>query len=294
MNKSEFIIALLKCPGIGSAKAFKYIINNNFSIENCYSNIEQIISKDIFDTNINVAKKEIQENKNKEIDIITIFDDNFPSKLYTISDPVLYLYYQGNISLLNNLSVAIIGTRHPSDESIDKTKIITKVLANKYTIVGGLALGIDAIGHQTTIDCGGKTIAVLPSSIDDIQPRSNKELAKNIIANNGLLVTEYPFGTKLSIFNYAKRDRIQAALSDVIIVPEAKENSGTMIAVKKAYKEKKNVYQLDDNNNKEIKESISLNDNYIKIIDTAIINNQKEEKIKYTLINNNNEQISLF
>ena len=295
MNKTEFLIALLKCPGIGSTKAFKYIINNNFSIEKCYSNIEEIISKDNFELYINMAKKELEENKNKKINIITIFDDNYPSKLYTISDPILYLYYYGNISLLNDLSVAVIGTRHPSIESIEKTKIITKELANKYTIIGGLALGIDTIGHQTAIECGGKTIAVLPSSIDDIQPKSNKDLAKNIISSNGLLVTEYPVGTKLSNFNYAKRDRIQAALSDVIIVPEAKENSGTMIAIKKAYSENKKVYQL-NNNNKEIKDSISLNDDYMKIIDQSIIQNQKEEKRKFDIINkiNNNKQISLF
>ena len=221
MSNSEFIIALLKCPGIGPSKALKYIIENDLSLEKCISNIDKIVSNEDFDIYLEEAKKEIESNKKKDIKIITILDDSFPSKLYTISDPILYLYYYGNISLLNEPSVAIIGTRHPSEKSIN------------YVIVGGLALGIDTIGHKTSIDCGGKTIAVLPTPIDDIQPRSNKGLANEIVMNDGLLVSEYSTGIPLSNFNYAKRDRIQAALADIIIVPEAKEDSGTMITIKK-------------------------------------------------------------
>ncbi len=296
MNNSEFIIALLKCPGIGSTKAFKYIMDNDFSLEKCISNIEKIVSKFDFDICVDKAKTEIELNKKKNFNIITIFDDSFPSKLYTISDPILYLYYYGNISLLNEPSVAIIGTRHPSIESINNTKKISNNISNKYVTVGGLALGIDTIGHQTTIDCGGKTIAVLPAGIDNIQPKSNQDLAKNIIKYNGLLVSEYSVGTPLSNFNYAKRDRIQAALSDTIIVSEAKEDSGTMIAVKKALKENKKVFQLSGNNNKIIKDTISLTDNYMDDIDNAVACNQIEEKEKkQKLLNsNNNEQISLF
>jgi DNA processing protein len=296
MNNSKFIIALLKCPGIGPSKALQYIISNNLSLEKCITNIDKIVSKTDFDIYVKEASEEIELNKNKNISIITIFDNSFPSKLYTISDPILYLYYSGNISLLNELSVAIIGTRHPSDESVNNTKILSKDISNKYVIVGGLALGIDTIGHKTSIECGGKTIAVLPSPIDDIQPRSNRNLAKEIINNNGLLVSEYSTGVPLSNFNYAKRDRIQAALADIIIVPEAKEDSGTMIAVKKAIKEKKKVYQLSGNNNKIIEDTISLVDDYMINIDKAILNNQIIEKEKYMKLTNQNntEQISLF
>lgn len=296
MNNAELIIALLKCPGIGNTKVLKYIVDNNFSLEKCILNIKTIVGKLDFDVYVNEARKEIELNKKKNINIITIFDNSFPKKLYTISDPIIYLYYYGNISLINESSVAIIGTRHPSIDSINNTKIVTKDISEKYAIVGGLALGIDTIGHQTAVDCGGKTIAVLPAGIDNIQPKSNKELAKNIIDSKGLLVTEYSTGTPLLNFNYAKRDRIQAALADVIIVPEAKENSGTMIAVKKALKENKKVYQLVGNNNKIIKDIISLNDNYLIDIDNAISHNKIIENEKYEkLINRDkNKQMSLF
>ena len=156
MNSSCFIITLLKCPGIGSTKALNYIVDNNFSLEKCITNIEKIIPKTEFDLYADIAKTEIELNKNKNIDIVTIFDSLFPSKLYNISDPVLYLYYFGNIKLLNSPSVAIIGTRHPSLKSISDTKTISKIISKKYAIVGGLALGIDTIAHQTAIDNKGK------------------------------------------------------------------------------------------------------------------------------------------
>ena len=296
MNSSCFIITLLKCPGIGSTKALNYIVDNNFSLEKCITNIEKIIPKTEFDLYADIAKTEIELNKNKNIDIVTIFDSLFPSKLYNISDPVLYLYYFGNIKLLNSPSVAIIGTRHPSLKSISDTKAISKIISEKYAIVGGLALGIDTIAHQTAIDNKGKTIAVLPSSIDNIQPKSNTELAKRIAKSGSLLVSEYSSGTTLSKFNYAKRDRIQAALADTIIVPEANEDSGTMIAIRKAYKENKKVFQVLGNNNQMIKDTISLDDNYIKVIDDAVSKNQiiEKEKNKQYVNHTNNEQMSLF
>ena len=101
MNNAELIIALLKCPGIGNTKVLKYIVDNNFSLEKCISNIKTIVGKLDFDVYVNEARKEIELNKNKNINIITIFDNTFPRKLYTMSDPIIYLYYYGNISLLN-------------------------------------------------------------------------------------------------------------------------------------------------------------------------------------------------
>lgn len=295
---NEIVLALLKCPNIGNAKVYEYIVQNKFNIESMILNLKGFLGDefDNFDSCLKNAKTEIERNKSAGINIITILNENFPSKLYTITDPVLYLYYIGNISLLNEPSVAVIGTRHPLDESKKNTEIIVKELSNKYVIVSGLALGIDAIGHKTTLEYSGKTIAVLPAGLNDIQPRSNKKLADDIVSNNGLLVSEYPVGTPFNTFNYAKRDRIQAALSDVIIVPEAKEDSGTMIAVRKAYKENKKVYQVNGNDNIEIKDTISLNDDYMKIIDEAVstcITNEKKKK-KQLLQSINTEQISLF
>lgn len=298
MNKNTFIVALLKCKGIGNKKALNYIIENKFLFTSCVENLNQLVNINEFNLHYEEAKKEINLNLKNNISIVSIFDSLFSSKLYTITDPILYLYYRGNIQLLSTKSIAIIGTRHPTDLSIESTKKITRLLAKKYTIIGGLALGIDKIGHETAIEEKGYTIAVLPSSIDKILPSSNQSLANKIVENGGLLLSEYSIGTEVFKFNYVKRDRIQSALSNLILIPEAKENSGTMITVKNALMEGKKVYQLTTNtNNNSITNTVTLDDDIISIFDKDItkdIENEISKKNKLYNYRGTVKQISIF
>ncbi|MDD7132456.1 MAG: DNA-processing protein DprA [Firmicutes bacterium] len=299
---NKYIIALLKCKGIGNTRLFEFIKEQDFNIDKIKINLNKLISNDDYNNFIQIlsdAEYEIEANEKKEIKLITILDEKFPSKLYTISDPVLYLYYKGNIDLINTLSVAIIGTRNPNELSKENSyKLSSNLSKQGYTIISGLALGIDAIAHKSCVENKGKTIAVLPSGIDNIQPTSNRGLAEEIINSNGCLVSEYPIETVLNKFNYAKRDRIQSALSNVIIVPEANEKSGTMIAVNKSKKEGKPVFQLTTNNNKLIDNSIDIEkEDYLYTIKRAVeLDVQKEKQKELDIINSkmNNEQISLF
>ena len=299
---NKYIIALLKCKGIGNTRLFEFIKEQDFNIDKIKLNLNKLITNDDYNNFIQIlsdAEYEIEANEKKEIKLITILDEKFPSKLYTISDPVLYLYYKGNIDLINTLSVAIIGTRNPNELSKENSyKLSSNLSKQGYTIISGLALGIDAIAHKSCVENKGKTIAVLPSGIDNIQPTSNRGLAEEIINSNGCLVSEYPIGTVLNKFNYAKRDRIQSALSNVIIVPEANEKSGTMIAVNKSKKEGKPVFQLTTNNNKLIDNSIDIEkEDYLYTIKRAVeLDVQKEKQKELDIINSkmNNEQISLF
>ena len=299
---NKYIIALLKCKGIGNTRLFEFIKEQDFNIDKIKINLNKLISNDDYNNFIQIlsdAEYEIEANEKKGIKLITILDEKFPSKLYTISDPVLYLYYKGNIDLINTLSVAIIGTRNPNELSKENSyKLSSNLSKQGYTIISGLALGIDAIAHKSCVENKGKTIAVLPSSIDNIQPISNRGLSEEIINSNGCLVSEYPIGTVLNKFNYAKRDRIQSALSNVIIVPEANEKSGTMIAVNKSKKEGKPVFQLTTNDNKLIDNSIDIEkEDYLYTIKRAVeLDVQKEKQKELDIINSkmNNEQISLF
>ena len=299
---NKYIIALLKCKGIGNTRLFEFIKEQDFNIDKIKINLNKLISNDDYNNFIQIlsdAEYEIEANEKKGIKLITILDEKFPSKLYTISDPVLYLYYKGNIDLINTLSVAIIGTRNPNELSKENSyKLSSNLSKQGYTIISGLALGIDAIAHKSCVENKGKTIAVLPSGIDNIQPTSNRGLAEEIINSNGCLVSEYPIGTVLNKFNYAKRDRIQSALSNVIIVPEANEKSGTMIAVNKSKKEGKPVFQLTTNDNKFIDNSIDIEkEDYLYTIKRAVeLDVQKEKQKELDIINSkmNNEQISLF
>ena len=110
-----------------------------------------------FETYLSLAEKEINDNYKKGISLITLFDEDFPTKLYVSSEPVLYLYYKGNINLLNEKTVTIIGTRKPDDYSIQMAKKVTKEISDKsYVIASGLALGIDTVAHQSCLEAGGK------------------------------------------------------------------------------------------------------------------------------------------
>src|SRR3989338_473027 len=158
--------------------------------------------------------------------------ESFSKLLSQIHDPPKQLYCRGNISLLNSSCLAVVGTRKLTSYGKETAQQIVRDLANNgFTIVSGLALGIDAIVHQATIDCGGKTIAVLGGGVGDkkIGPRTNFPLAQNILKNEGLLVSEYSNEEKIFASNFAVRDRIVSGLSKGVLVIEAPEKSGALI-----------------------------------------------------------------
>ena len=201
----------------------------------------------------------------------------------------LLLYYQGNISLLFNTSIAVIGSRKIED--IDKkltVRLAEYISKNNITVVSGLALGSDTYAHIGSCKEKGHTIAVLPSGLDIITPSSNKKLADEILNNNGLLISEYSVGTVPTKYTYVKRDRIQAALADAIMIVKASEKSGTMHAVKLAQELNKYVTQYKTNNNALIENTFETKEDIIKVL-------EKAQKMKYdTKKNNIYEQKSLF
>jgi DNA processing protein len=184
------------------------------------------------------------------IKTIHFSDEIFPDSLRKIQNPPKCLYCRGNLSLLSSENIiAVIGSRNCSIEGKEKTKELTSQLVQSgFVIVSGLAKGIDSIAHQTTIDCRGKTIAVLGSGIDDasIYPKENLKLALEIIESNGLIVSEHKPGTKPQRQYFPKRNRIVAGLSKAILVTETKEKSGTMITIRIALEQKKPVFITPD------------------------------------------------
>lgn len=141
------------------------------------------------------------------------------------------LYYQGNIDILDYDSVGVVGTRKPSTESINFTKEHVSVLCKEKVIVSGLALGIDKVAHETCIDNDGLTIAVLPSGLDCIYPLKHKPLVKNILANDGLIVSQYAPNKRANRRTFIERDHLIAELSDELLVPQCNFKSGTMHTV---------------------------------------------------------------
>lgn len=269
----KYLLAFLKCKGIGNVKLLNYIKKYNFNIEQILKNKSEIININelsTFDDYVKKAEIEINNNKIKGVEIISIFNSKYPNKLVSIKDPILYLYYKGNINLIYNTTIAIIGSRDITDSEKKLTANISRYISSKnITIVSGLALGTDTFAHIGAIKEVGNTIAILPSGIDVITPQSNKNLAEEIVKNEGLLISEYSNGTVAAKYTYVKRDRIQAALSDAIVVVKASEVSGTMYAVKLAQDLKKYVAQYKENNNSLIRNTFGNKEDINFIINKA-------------------------
>lgn len=173
-------------------------------------------------------------------------DQEFPTYLKHSSDPPACLFIRGARLQLNR-PVAIVGTRAMTSYGARVTKMLSRELALAgCEIISGLALGIDGCAHQSALEAGGKTIAVLASGCADstIYPRNNLPLAKRILEQRGTLVSELPPGTYSFKHLFPLRNRIIAALSVAAIVVEASESSGSLITAKLALEENRDVFAV--------------------------------------------------
>ena len=198
----------------------------------------------------------IRINQNK-IKVIKLGERNYPEKLKYIYNPPKVLYVLGNDKILNHKAIAVIGCRDCSEYGKKIAYEFTKEFARKNTIViSGLARGIDTYAHKGVVSAKGKTIAILGCGLDIIYPPENIELYKQILKNDGAIISEYPLGTKPLKQHFPARNRIISGLSDGVLVIEAKERSGTLITVEHALEQGKDVYAVP---RKHIKPTITRN-----------------------------------
>ena len=213
------------------------------------NNIEKIIN--IFDR-INLYKIEVEKIiKNCEEKNIKIFYysyENYPKNLINIKESPYVIFVKGNLPSNEELekSFAIVGTRKPSKEGIDFAKDIGSYLSkNNIYNISGLALGIDTVGHNMSLQ---KTGAILGQGLDlEIYPRENIKLAEMILENNGFLLSELIPQTEISLFSLIKRDRLQSALTSGIIIAETGIKGGTVNTFKYAREQKKKIFISDIN-----------------------------------------------
>jgi len=179
--------------------------------------------------------------------VITIVDEDYPSVLKTIKDPPIVLYTLGYIDLLNDYPLlSVIGTRNPSNKGREKVKtIVGPIIQNEWTIVSGMALGIDSYAHELALELHGKTIAVLGSGFEHIYPKRNIDLFQSM-SKQGLLITEYPPHIKPARYHFPERNRIISGLSFGTLVIEATIKSGTLITVDQALDQGREVYVVPD------------------------------------------------
>jgi len=159
----------------------------------------------------------------------TILDDCYPKTLKYLKNPPFVLYYRGNILCLQHECVSVIGSRNALPYAQKWTTEWVRVLSQQYTIVSGLAKGIDGLAHRIACE-SGCTIAVLGSGIDVIYPKLNTDLY-HIIEEKGLILSEYPEKTEVRKHQFVMRNRIIAALGKGLFVMQSNLKSGSMITV---------------------------------------------------------------
>jgi DNA processing protein len=182
----------------------------------------------------------------QDILAISEYDSNYPRRYLLMPDKPLIIFAKGNIDALNSeSSVAVIGTRDPTDFGIVACRKLTEYFIDEnITIVSGLAQGCDAVAHRTAVDSNGITIAVMPCGLDTVYPKSNAKLYKDILDNNGAVISEYPLQTSMQRRSFVERDRLQSGISDAICIIEAGVKSGTMHTYDYAIKQKRLVGAL--------------------------------------------------
>lgn len=189
------------------------------------------------------------EHEQKNPHFWTPADSNaYPRLLLETPSPPPVLYYQGEVQLEENQGikplVGIVGTRDPSEYGKRWTRKISTVLArNGFTVVSGLAAGIDTEAHQGCLEAGGRTIAVLGTGVDVVYPSRNRGLYQQIL-NQGLVLSELPAGTPPDRVHFPRRNRIVAGISRAVIVMEAPTKSGALITARFANDFGRDVYVL--------------------------------------------------
>lgn len=238
---------LSKANGIGCVKGRKIMDGADCSDLDSFLNSVSYFVTDKENEAIREAIKKIKIDKweeelyAKETGVIAYKDADYPDSLVRYDDMPVLLYYKGDKSLLKEKSIAIVGTRFPSNYGVRVTEEFAKVLTEEYCIVSGMARGVDSCAHKAALAAGGKTIAVLGCGVDVVYPSNNYELYRNVI-NNGLIISEYEPDVRADAYNFPSRNRIISGLSSGVLVTEAGEKSGTMHTVRCAEKQGKPVY----------------------------------------------------
>lgn len=182
------------------------------------------------------------------INVIEFENKKYPKKLRKIKNPPQRLYVQGDIELLNKKGIAIVGSRNCTQYGIKWCEKLTKdLLEYNLVIISGMARGIDSVAHNITIRNGMKTIAVLPSGFNNIYPKSNIQLYKNILKSGGTIVTEYEENVVASSSKFLARNRIVSGLAIGTLVVEAGYRSGTSVTASLTKEQGKKVFCVPGN-----------------------------------------------
>ena len=258
-KKLSYLKQLYSIEGIGPQKIFslltkfqsiEQIFNSRFNSLVEVDGISKTLAAKIINAgdSINSASDQLENELGslEKIDarLISYFDEEYPTLLKNIYFPPLFLYVKGNFNSSDSSSIAIVGTREPTSYGKSTADIFASELAKKgITTISGLARGIDTIVHSSTLKANGRTIAIIGSGLDVIYPSENKKLFDEI-TENGVVISEYPLGTKPDAQNFPRRNRIISGISIGTLVVETKINGGAISTANYALDQGREVFAI--------------------------------------------------
>ena len=281
---TELVITLQQLEGIGNKTITKIadsIPNSNplYTLEdliNFWPSIKgkkfEVITKYELTKAYKKAQKILAESDKHCIHAFSIYDNVYPEILKSCvdesgkQDAPLVLYYRGNLDVFDKPGIAVIGTREPTPNGEKAGVHFAAEFAKRgYNIVSGLAIGCDTTGHIGALSVEGTTTAFLANGLDwdSVYPKENLELAKNIVNNGGLLLSEYAIGQNCGRYGLVARDRLQAGLSYATIVVQTGIKGGTMHAVNATLAANKPLFAVEykspvDNTNEKVQGNLML------------------------------------
>lgn len=226
LRSAQGLMALQHLPRIGRATALRAALSGNIPGAPAVSSLKEASLVEAYEW----ADRELDRSHRAGVHIVDFFDQRYPPRLSEIGDPPVILFVRGNVDLLSNPRfVAVVGTREPSRFGETAARSVTSALAERqWGIVSGLARGIDTIAHQTALDIGAPTIAVLGCGLDRVYPPENKGLADKIVASGGALISELPLGAPPIPRNLIARDRLQSGTAVAVMLAQTGVEGGAM------------------------------------------------------------------
>ncbi len=187
---------------------------------------------------------ELRRTLDAGIEIVPFSDPSYPERLRAIADPPPCLYVKGALQADDEKAVAIVGSRSASDYGRRVARDLARGLASLgFTVVSGMARGIDGMAHESALQAGGRTIAVLGSGVDRAYPPEHEGLYHRI-SENGAVISELPIGTRPMAFNFPARNRLISGLSLGVVVVEATEKSGSLITASLALEQGREIFAV--------------------------------------------------
>lgn len=247
MHPKDFLLQLAVCKGMGILSKWK--IWQAASVDYEFKNITFLLQ--VAGLNVQRYQEFISNwdsnflksltNFNRQISHLTLVDPDYPRLLKETYCPPLVLFYSGNIDLLKTPCLAVVGARQMTAYSKNcLDNLLPPVINAGYTVVSGLAKGVDGYSHKLTLQYTDNTIAVIGNGINRCYPKINQKLQEQI-AKKGLLLTEYPLNAPSLPHHFPERNRIIAGISQACLITEARQKSGSLITANIALNENRNI-----------------------------------------------------